>query len=232
MNLKSSRSALIALGIVAAAIVGLAPVISSAQTPPQQLPANPNRAAPAPNDRGDPRGFDRRASRFEDRLERRLNFLHSELRITPQQEQVWATFADAVRREAQAGRDQFLDRRDQFRGGPNAGPNAGPDGRNAPPPSIVERLEQRQQGLEERGAYYDRLLSALRPLYAALSDDQKRAADENLFSPGRDDRGPRGWRRYGFDRDYGRFGRGGYRDFARPGGPFDPPYDGYDRDYR
>ena len=224
MNLKSSRNALIALGIAAAATIGLAPVISSAQTPPQQLPADPNRAAPPPNDRGDPRGFDRRANRFEDRLERRLNFLRSELRITPQQEQVWATFADAVRREAQGGRDQFFDRRDEFRGGP--------DGRNAPPPSIVERLERRQQGLEERGAYYDRLLSALRPLYAALSDDQKRAADENLFSAGREDRGPRGWRRFGFDRDYGRFGRGGYRGFESPGGPFDPPYDGYDRDYR
>ncbi len=125
MNLKSSRSALIALGIAAAATIGLAPVISSAQTPPQQLPADPNRAAPAPNDRGDPRGFDRRANRFEDRLERRLNFLHSELRITPQQEQVWAIFADAVRREAQAGRDQFFDRRDEFRGGPMEGPMAG-----------------------------------------------------------------------------------------------------------
>ena len=228
MNLKSSRSALIALGIAAAATIGLAPVISSAQTPPQQLPADPNRAAPAPNDRGDPRGFDRRANRFEDRLERRLNFLHSELRITPAQEQSWANFADAVRREAQTGRDQFFDRRDEFRGGPNGGP----DGRTAPPPSIVERLEQRQQGLEERGAYYDRLLSALRPLYAALSDDQKRVADETLFNPGRDDRGPRGWRRYGFDRDYGRFGGGGYRGFERPGGPFDPRYDSYDRDYR
>jgi hypothetical protein len=224
MNLKSSRSALIALGIAAAATIGLAPVISSAQTPPQQLPANPNRAAPAPNDRGDPRGFNRRANRFEDRLERRLNFLHSELGITPQQEQVWAVFADAVRREAQAGRDQFFDRRDEFRGGP--------DGRNQPPPGIVERLERRQQGLEERGAYYDRLLGALRPLYAALSEDQKRAADENLFSRGREDRGARGGRRYGFDRDNGRFGRGGYRGFERPGGPFDPPYDSDDRDYR
>lgn len=227
MNLKSSRGALIALGIAAAATIGLAPVTSNAQTPAQQLPANPNRAAPPPNDRGDPRGFDRRANRFEDRLERRLNFLHSELRITPQQEQAWTTFAEAVRREAQAGRDQFRDRRDQVRGGP--------DGRNAPP-SIVERLERRQQGLENRGAYYDRLLSALRPLYAALTDEQKRAADENLFSPGRDDRGPRVWRRYGFnqdfDRNYERFSRGGYRPFERPGGPFDPPYDSFDRDYR
>jgi hypothetical protein len=223
MNLKSSRSALLALGIAAAAAAGLAPVISSAQTPPpQQLPANPNRAAPPPADRGDPRGFDRRANRFEDRLERRLNFLHSELRITPAQEQTWAAFADAVRREAQAGRDQFRDRRDELRTERD---------RRSEPPSIVERLERRQQGLEDRGAYYDRLLSALRPLYAALNDEQKRTADENLFSPGPEDRG-RGLRRYGFDRNFNRFGRGGYRGFERPGGPFDPPYDSYDRDYR
>jgi hypothetical protein len=222
MSLKSSRSALLALGIAAAATVALAPVIGSAQTPPpQQLPANPNRAAPPPTDRGDPRGYDRRANRFEDRLERRLNYLHAELRITPAQEQIWATFADAVRNEAQAGRDRFPDRRDEFR-----------RDRDSQPPGIVERLERRHQGLEDRGAYYDRLLSALRPLYAALSDDQKRAADENLFSPRREDRGPRAGRRYGFDRDYNRFGRGDYQPFERPGGPFDPPYDSYDRDYR
>jgi hypothetical protein len=224
MNLKSSRSALLALGIAAAATIGLMPVLSSAQTPPQQLPANPSRAAPTPNDQGDARGYDRRGNRFDDRLDRRLGYLHSELRITPAQEQLWATFADAVRSEAQSGRDRFRDRREEFRNDR--------DNRRYQPPSIVDQLERRQQGLEERGAYYDRLLSALRPLYAALNDEQKRAADENLFNPGRGDRGPRGGRRYGFDQDNSRFGRGYYRGFERPGGPFDPPYDSYDRDYR
>lgn len=218
MNLKSSRGVLLALGMGAALTAGFVTVVSAAQTQPQQLPAapQPNRAAP-PQDRGDPRGFDRRG----DRLERRLDFLHSELRITPAQEQAWAAFADAVRREGGMNRDQPRDRRDGFRGGP--------DGRNDRP-GIVERLERRQQGLEEQSAYYDRLLSALRPLYATLSEDQRRAADENLFSPGRADRGRRGGpRRYGMNQD---FGRGGYRRFERPFGPFDPPYDRFDRDYR
>jgi hypothetical protein len=210
MSFRSSRCALLALGIAAALAVSLVPVASGAQTAPQQLPANPSRAAPAPYDRGDPRGFDRRANRFEDRLERRLGFLHSELRITPSQEQVWAAFADAVRREAETGRDQYFDRRDEFRGGP--------DGQR---PGIVERLERRQQGLEERSAYYDRLLSALRPLYAALNEDQRRAADENLFALGPDDRGRRGPGRYGMNREF----RGGYP-------PFEQPYDGFDRRYR
>jgi hypothetical protein len=195
MNLKSSRGALLALGIGAALATGLAPVVSSAQPAPRQLPADPNRATPAPFDRGDPRGFERRANRFEDRLERRLEFLHFELRITPAQEQLWAAFADALRSEAQAGRDRFVDRRQAF-----------PPGPNGQRPGIVERLERRQQGLEEQSAYYDRLLSALRPLYAALNEDQRRAADENLFAPGREDRFRRGFRRYGFNEDYGPFG--------------------------
>ncbi len=222
MNLRSSRSALLALGIGAVLTAGLVPVVSGAQTPPQQLPAppQPNRAAPPP-DRGDARGYDRRAGRFEDRLERRLDFLHSELRITPAQEQAWAAFAEAVRREGTMGSDQVRDRRDAVRGGPG-GPNERP--------GIVERLERRQQGLDERRAYYDRLLGALRPLYATLNEDQRRAADENLFSQGREDRGRRGGpRRYGMNRD---FGRGFYRPLERSFGPFDPPYDSFDRDYR
>jgi len=221
MKLKSSRSALMALGISAALVAGLIPAMSDAQTGPRQLPANPqaDQAPPPPSfDRADPRGFDRRANRFDDRLERRLDFLHAELRITPTQESAWATFADAVRREAREGRDQYFDRRggDAFRGGP--------DGRNERP-GIVERLERRQQGLEERSDYYERLLSALRPLYGALSEEQRRAADEHLFSPGRGDR--RFGRRFGMDRDFGRF----RPRFDRPYGPPDRRYDRFDRAY-
>jgi len=217
MNLRSSRSALLALGIGAALAAGLVPAVSAAQTPPQRLPANPppNRTAPPPLERDGARGFDRRADRFEDRLERRLDFLRSELRINPSQEQAWAAFADAVRRDAEMDRDQVRDRRGVARGGPEAG--------------IVERLERRQQRLAEQSAHYERLLSALRPLYATLNEDQRRAADENLFSPGRDDRGRRGPRRYGMN---GEFGRGFYRPFERSFGPFDPPYDSFDRSYR
>ena len=206
MSPIGSRSALLALGIVAALAAGFLPVATRAQTAPQPLPAvpQPDRAAPPSYDPGDPRGFDRRANRFEDRLERRLDFLRSELRITPAQDQLWAAFADALRREAQTGRDEFFDRREAF--------GRGQDGQ---PPGIVERLERRQQGLEERSAYYDRLLGALRPLYAALSEDQRRAADENLFSPGREDRFRRGPRRFGM------FGSGPY--------PFDPPEDSFGR---
>jgi len=218
MNLKSSRGALLALGMGAALAASPLPAISGAQTAPRQLPATPQAdQAPAPPPQSN--RADRRANRFDDRLERRLDFLHSELRITPAQEQLWTTFADAVRREAREGRDQYFDRRggDAFRGGP--------DGRYERP-GIVERLERRQQGLEERSAYYDRLLSALQPLYGALSEEQRRAADDHLFSPGREDR-RFGARRFGMDRDFGRF----RPRFDRPYGPPGRPYERFDRSY-
>jgi protein CpxP len=210
MMRRNSRRALLMAGICAALVLGLAPVGSSAQTTPQPLQGTPqtDQAPQAPQS-------DRRSGR----LERRLEFLHSELNITPAQQQLWDAFADAVRREAADARNDFRDRRDGFRG-PNGRPGRA---------GIVERLERRQQDLAEQSAHYERLLSALRPLYAALNDDQRRAADENLFSPGRADRGRRGFRRFGMNDG---FGRGFYRPFERSYGPFDPPYDSFDRNDR
>src|SRR5215470_11116114 len=97
MTIKRSQLSLAALGISAALAVAVMPITSGAQPAPRQLPGNS--AAPAPNrppphDRaGDPRGYDRRG----DALQRRLDFLHSELRITQAQQQLWDDFANAAR---------------------------------------------------------------------------------------------------------------------------------------
>jgi len=225
MNSKSARLAFAVLGIVAASAVAIAPLTVGAQTAPRQLPANPapnaRPPAPAPRpdqqfDRGntrDPRGFDRRGNR----LERRLDFLRTELRITAAQQRLWDDFATVVRAEAEQApgpdvdrrddRGRDFDRRDDVRGRNDAG--------RFTPPSVVERLERRQQNLAQRAASTDHVLTALRPLYAAFSEDQRRAADELMFRP-----------------DQGRFGRNRFtmgerfnRPFDRPFGPFNRPYD-------
>ncbi len=137
--------------------------------PPNARTDQPDRALP-PADRRDTRD----SFRGNDRLERRLSFLHSELRIREDQQRLWDDFANVVREEAENARDRydsFRDRRD-FR-----------DSR----PSVLERLEQRQDRLRSEDARLDHLLSALRPLYAALNPEQKRAADALLFRP---ERGP------------------------------------------
>ena len=208
MTIKHSQLGFTALGISAALMLAFMPAQGGAQPAPRQLPgpAAPNTApAPyaAPDRSGDPRGYDRRG----DRLERRLDFLRSELRITQTQQRLWDAFASAVKQEADQARMRDFRPRDEFRGRSDNG--------RAAPPSVVERLERRQQALTDREERVDHLLAALRPLYAALNDDQKRAANELMFR---------------LDQD--RFGRGRFamrdrfnRGYDRPG-PSNRPYDG------
>jgi LTXXQ motif family protein len=201
MTIIRSQLSLAALGLSAVLAVAFLPVASDAQPGPRQLPgptspnAAPNR--PAPPDRADPRGFDRRG----DQLARRLDFLHAELRITQAQQRLWDDFANAVRQETDQARMRGFRPRDDFRGRD--------DDRRAAAPSVVQRLERRQQALSDRTERVDHLLGALRPLYAALNDDQKRRADELMFA-----------------RDQDRFGRGRFTMRDRFNRGFDRPNDG------
>jgi hypothetical protein len=152
--------------------------ISSAQTAPRALPNLQNQQqeqAPSPNsDNGqyggrpdfrDGRGF----GNVGDRLDRRLAFLHTRLRITAAQERTWIAFAAVLKDEAQDG-------------GHDRGRNA--NDRRAP--SVVERLEERQHRLVDRGAELDHVIGALQPLYASFTEEQKRTADRLMFRPARE----------------------------------------------
>jgi hypothetical protein len=204
MNRKYSRRVLAALGVGVALSFAVGAASFGAQTGPSDLPAIPPQTeAPAQDraqapqqdrqlDRRDGGQLNRRDGGLSDRrggpLERRLDFLHERLRITAAQERVWDDFANVVRDETQAAGDRFADLRDQFRGRQGDGRrNDGrrDDGRRGQP-SVVERLEQRQQRLANQSARVDHLLSALRPLYAALNANQKQIADQLFFRPGAD----------------------------------------------
>jgi len=219
-SLKSRRVA--ALGVGIALALGAAGVSYAVEQAPRQT--QPNAQAAQPNQ---DRQTDRRQrieDRMRDRLEGRLGYLHSALKITQAQERLWTDFANAVRDQERdfamrvdRGRDQ-IGRRDRDRG----------------EPSVVDRLERRQQQLANESQQMNRLLTTLRPLYAALSPEQKQLADENLFHPERQRfagmgrfRGDRdgnyyGDGRFGGDRFYGdRFGRGPGGAGDRFGGPYD-----------
>jgi hypothetical protein len=210
MNRIYSRRLLTALGVSVAVAIG-ASSMSSAQPAPRPLPGNPtyNQDRGGPPDRRD----DRQNNRREDRLERRLDYLHSQLRITSAQQRLWDDFANAVRQTSDRIADQrpgFDRDRDGYRG-PRDDRNdqyrRDNDRRN--PPSILDRLERRQENLAQRSDQLNRLVTTLRPLYDALSPDQKRVADRELFQP------------------RGDFGRGRFTRFDRSN---DRPY--YDREYR
>lgn len=132
----------------------------------QYAPPSPNAPYPNQGRYGYGRAFqhdpgERRGA--ENRLDRRLAFLHQRIGITPAQEAAWTQFASEVR--ATETRPNMLDRE---RGAAS---------------NVVQRLELRERMLERRSADLDRVVRALQPLYASLSDDQKRTADQLLFRP-------------------------------------------------
>jgi hypothetical protein len=210
MNRIYSRRLLTALGVSVAVAIG-ASSMSSAQPAPRPLPGNPtyNQDRGGPPDRRD----DRQYSRRENRLEQRLDYLHSQIRITPAQQRLWDDFANAVRETS----DRIADQRpgfDRDRGGYRGRPDdradqyrRDNDRRDAP--SVLDRLERRQDILARQNNRLNRLVTTLRPLYDALSPDQKRVADRELFQPGLGDYGRGRFTRFegfnnrpSYDREY------------------------------
>ncbi|MGE0279052.1 MAG: Spy/CpxP family protein refolding chaperone [Rhizobiaceae bacterium] len=94
-----------------------------------------------------------------DHTEGRIAFLKTELKITDAQLPLWNAVADAIRASAKSGMD-------------NMGQG-----------SLTERLAAREKALAAQAESLRKFKSAVDPLYAALSDEQKKTADELLMSP-------------------------------------------------
>lgn len=100
------------------------------------------------------------------RIEGRIAFLRAELKITNAQAAQFDAVANAMRENDREMRAAF-EARQQQRG---------------QQVSLPDRLDQRQKRAEAMAAATGRLKAAWGPLYASLSDDQKKTADE-LFAP-------------------------------------------------
>ena len=101
-----------------------------------------------------------------DHIEGRIAFLHTELKITPEQQAQWDRVAAAMRANDQDMHKAFETMRAN---------------RGTTPLNAVQRLEMRAQFTTLRTQSDQRFLEAFKPLYASLSDSQKQAADE-LFA--------------------------------------------------
>ena len=115
-----------------------------------------------------------------ERIEARLAYIRTALKITDAQQAQWNAFAETLRNQARLAdqrMQEFRAQRDQKR----------------EKPSAIARLEQEQQRHAASVTRLNELLTVQRPLYAALSTEQKAIADELLA--------PR--------RHHGGFGRGG-----------------------
>lgn len=100
-------------------------------------------------------------------VEGRLAFLKAELKITAAQEPQWTRFADAVRGTAKNG---DATKPAMMQGGMK-------------PSTTSERLAQTEKMLTARLETVRALKTAVDPLYASLSDEQKKVADELLIGP-------------------------------------------------
>ena len=173
------------LALVLGATAACTPSNAQAPAPSNQPPAAtaPQQPQQRDRDRGPGRRDGQRRFDFTARAEGRIAYLKAELKITPAQQAAFDRYAQVIRDNAAATQKAFQDMRGRDRN------------QNM---SAIERIEQRARIAQLRDQQQQQYLAAFRPLYASLSADQKKVAD-NLAAP--------------------RFGRGFRGDRGGPGGP-------------
>jgi hypothetical protein len=167
---KPILAALVSAGLVTAAPLALAQGANEAGTGPQAR-------AFAHWQHETPRAF---RSPVE-RVEAQLAYLKTALRITPAQEAQWNAYAEVRRKHAR----EAAERIEQFRA-------RRAEHQHEARPSAIERLERRQAMMALASTRLNETLAALKPLYAALSAEQRQIADELLAPRGRGGFGHRG----------------------------------------
>lgn len=106
-----------------------------------------------------------------ERIEARLAYIQTALKITDAQKPQWETFAATLRKQARDADTRALERRTQTA-----------DRSKQQQVSSIERLEKRQRMMAAGAQRMNELIAASKPLYATLNPDQKQIAD-SLLSP-------------------------------------------------
>lgn len=106
---------------------------------------------------------------FHARTDGRIAFLKAELKITPAQAPAFDTFAATLRQNAEEMTAQMTKMQEQ---------HASDTVKKRP--TALEQLERRAEMSKTQAAQSQRYLDAFKPLYAQLTDEQKKMADEIL----------------------------------------------------
>jgi len=139
------------------------PVIAQTANPPTKGP----QASHAQRDHNAKRPFQLPS----ERVEARLAYIQTALKITDAQKPQWENFAATLRKQALEGDKRVQERRTQMA-----------ERSKQPQLSSIERLERRQRMMTANAQRLNELIAAGKPLYAALTLDQKQIAD-GLLSP-------------------------------------------------
>ncbi len=136
------------------------------------------------------RHFEQHAfARPTERIEARLAYVKTALKITDAQQPQWDAYANLVRKSAQEVEQKITAWR--------SAKGARPEHQRA---NAVERLEREQSFHAQAVTRINELLAVEKPLYAALSPEQQKVADEVLVRSsghrkGRSEHGDRGFGR-------------------------------------
>jgi len=109
-----------------------------------------------------------------DRVEARLAYLKTALKITDAQQPQWNAYAETRRKQAQDATQRMQARKAQM-AERKAGTRL----------TAIQRMERSQARLAAASTRLNETLAATKPLYAALSPDQQKIADEVLAPRGR-----------------------------------------------
>jgi periplasmic protein CpxP/Spy len=136
------------------------PAAALAQSSPSPASAVPQSAAP-PAASSPIAGHPVTGKNAEERVERRINELHAQLRITPAQQQQWDQFANVMRDNARAIDQLFIQRAQQL-GSMTA----------------LQNMQSYEQLAEAHAQHLQKLVAAFQDLYDAMPDQQKQLADQ------------------------------------------------------
>jgi hypothetical protein len=144
----------------AAAALLFLPVTALAQSLPTPTAATPQ-VAPPPAVSSPIAGHPVAGKNAEERVERRIAELRTQLRITPAEQQQWDQFAGVMRDNAR-DMDQIFIQRAQQLGSMTA----------------LQNMQSYEQLADAHAQHLQKLVSAFQSLYEAMPDQQKQLADQ------------------------------------------------------
>lgn len=127
----------------------------------QSSAAAPAAAASAP--------ADARAAKHEARVEERITYLHTQLKITPAQEAQWKTFANVMRANGQNMGRLYRQRTQAEQ-----------------TQSALDNMKQYAELAQAHADDMKQLVDAFEPLYNSMSPEQKKVADTTFREGGRE----------------------------------------------
>jgi hypothetical protein len=122
------------------------------------------------------------------RTEARLAYIRTALTITDAQRPQWDAFADVLRNQAKQREDFVAKRRAEHAQGAQ---------KEKPRFSAIDRLERREKMMQFASKRLDEVITAAKPLYAALTPEQQQIADSLIAREGHGWHGHRGGMRHG-----------------------------------